>query len=228
MYSLKYDSVPDKEEAVECNLITILEINNYEFPPKIDYKVQIKYGINYKKDVITNKNINHQVLDKIIYPEVLLHTKPCFISSIDLYNVIREHIKNNINTKYAKITSDYDFCFTVKKIVPLIEPRKFTYYNIFALTKKARQKLHFGVEHYKEIEIFEMTHEQQNYKSYTPIGNLHAENEIELKEKIDCILDKLITVINEPLTLCPHCSGTGYIQEIKPIDHKDIMAEMGK
>ncbi|MFK5882928.1 MAG: hypothetical protein QM489_01155 [Candidatus Izemoplasma sp.] len=40
---------------------------------------------------------------------------PCEISSQDLYNIIRERVKQNINYENAAITSDYDFCFTVKR-----------------------------------------------------------------------------------------------------------------
>ena len=62
-----------------------------------------------------------------------------------------------------------------------------------------------------------MTHDRENYKSYTPVKAIFANTESELKEKIDALLENLIAVINEPLNFCEHCNGTGYTQEIKKI-----------
>jgi hypothetical protein len=64
-----------------------------------------------------------------------------------------------------------------------------------------------------------MTHDQSKYNNYTAIQPIYADNELELKNKIDEFLDSLITVINKPLSLCPYCKGTGYTEEITRIKH---------
>ncbi len=63
-----------------------------------------------------------------------------------------------------------------------------------------------------------MTHKQENYGGYTAIDELCANNENELKEKVDTWLKGVIDIINKPLTQCEHCNGTGYIDEIKKIE----------
>ena len=215
LYDFKSDKQPDITVEVKYDIDIVLNITNYEEPKKIDYNAIQRSSWNDETIKITDKDIKHQLLDKIIFPEILLPTRPCSISSINLYSIIRQHIRENINTKVAEITSDYAFCFAVKKIMALIEPRKFTYNNLFAPTKKGRAKIRFGVQEYKKIEIFEMTHTQENYKSYTPVKELFADSETELKGKIDNLLQKLITAINEPLEMCKHCKGTGYTKEIQ-------------
>lgn len=107
------------------------------------------------------------------------------------------------------------FVLLLKKLIPLIEPETVTYQNIFARTKRERNKIHTSVKKFEEKEIFAMTDEQQRYKGYPIIPEMCANNETELKEKIDTWLEGLIEIINKPLCQCPECKGTGYIGEIE-------------
>lgn len=216
LYELKYDTQKGGFRDVEnVEIQVVCEVSNFELPPEINYKTIQEKGWNKQEVKITNADVNHQMLDKLIIPEVMLHNYPCEISSIQLYHIIRQYIKDNIDTKYAKITSDYDFCFTVKKMIPLHSPKDFSYTNPFARTKKERSKVHYGVSEYKEVEVFSMTHDQKRYEGYTPISPIRANSQKELKEKIDKYLEDLIKYINEPLVECEHCNGTGWINEIK-------------
>jgi hypothetical protein len=213
LYSL-YEHKSNKQEPVlkdvKCEIDIVMEVENFKMPPKIDYNAIKKIDYSNREFRITNKNINHQLFDKLIFPEIMLHSRPCSISSHDLYCLVRQYIRENIDTKVAKITSDYDFCFTVQKVVPLIEPENVTYQNIFARTKKERNKIHYSVKSFKEFEIFNMTHDQSKYEDYRVIQPIFADNEEELKNKIDEFLQNLIEIINKPLELCPYCNGTGY------------------
>jgi hypothetical protein len=211
-----YEYKEDMQNAilvdVDCDIQIIMEVENFEVPPVINYKAIKRDSFSDKVFNITNKNIQHQLFDKIIFPEVMLHTRPCSISSQQLYCLVRQHIKENIDTKVARITSDYDFCFAVKKIIPLIEPQTVSYQNILARTKKERSKI--VTKTFKEIEIFEMTHDQIKYNNYTVINPIFANNETELKNKIDEFLNNLMEIINKPLQMCDKCGGSGYIEEI--------------
>lgn len=60
-----------------------------------------------------------------------------------------------------------------------------------------------------------MTYSPENYKGYSPIPEMYANSESELKEKVDKWLEGLIEIINKPLCQCPECRGTGYIGEIE-------------
>ena len=138
--------------------------------------------------------------------------KKSFYSKL-VYDITRQYIKENIDYKVAKITSDYDFCFTVVKIVRLIEPETVTYQNIFARTKKERSKIKFAINKFKDVEIFQMTHDQSKYNGYTSIPPIYGKSEADLKKNMDEWLNSIITQINKPLQLCEHCEGTGYKQE---------------
>jgi len=223
LYLYKRDEQEPILVDVEYEIQIVMEVDNFELPPVINYKAIKKESFSDKKFNITNTDIKHQLFDKMIFPEVMLHTRPCSISSQNLYSLVRQYIKDNIDTKVAKITSDYDFCFTVKKIIPLLEPETVSYTNIFAKTKKERNKIQYSTKSFKEIQIFEMTHAQSKYRDYTVIEPIHADNELELKNKIDEFLSNLIEIINKQMHLCPKCNGTGYIDEVKKINQKDLV-----
>ena len=151
----------------------------------------------------------------MIFPEILLSERPCKFTSKQMYDITRQYIIEHIDNSVAQITSNYDFCFEVKKLIPLIEPETITYQHIFARTKRERNKIHTRVKKYNEKTIFEMTNEQEHYKGYTVIPEMCANSEAELKEKVDTWLESLIEIINKPLCQCPHCQGTGYLDKIE-------------
>lgn len=217
-YSFKRDKLPFRLVEVEnVKIEVIMELDSFEMPNKIEYETirltgYCKNPYSYK---ITNADVEHQFLDKMIFPEIMLSSRPCKFTSKQMFDITRQYIKDNIDLSRAKITSDYDICFEVKKIVPLLTLKKITYQDIFARTKKERNKIHYETKEYKEVEIFSMTHNQQNYAGYTAIDAMYANSEDELKEKVDTWLKGVIDIINKPLESCPHCNGTGYIDEIK-------------
>jgi len=222
-----YEYKEDKQEPilvdVEHEIKIIMEVKNFELPSVINYKAIKKDFISDKEFEITNQDVKHQLFDKIIFPEIMLHTRPASLSSYQVYCLVRQYVKDNIDNKVARITSDYDFCFTVKKIIPLLEPETISYQNIFARTKRERSKIHYKTHSFKEVTIFEMTHAQSKYQGYTVINPIYADNELELKNKIDEFLYNLITIINRPLELCSNCNGTGYMGEIKKFNQKDVV-----
>jgi hypothetical protein len=217
LYEYKYDIAPTYFEDVPCNIQVVCEIDNYNFPPKLEYNAVHRVDWSDTKYTITNTEVQHQMLDKIIFPAVMLHERPCKFTSVQMYNITRQYILDHIDNSVAKITSNYDFCFTVKKLIPLIEPETITYHNIFARTKRERSKIHTTIKKFEEKEIFEMTHDQKRYDNYTVIPEVCANSEAELKEKVDTWLEGLMAAINEPLCQCPHCQGTGYVGEIKKL-----------
>ena len=223
LYTYKGDKAPNYFKDVPCDIQVVCEIDNYNFPPKFEYNAVQKFGWSEKQYTITNADVRHQKLDEIIFPSVLLCDRPCKFTSKQMYDITRQYILDHIDNSKAKITSNYDFCFTVKKLIPLIEPKTITYQNIFASTKRERNKIHTTVKKFNEVEIFEMTHDQRRYDNYTVIPEMHANSEAELKEKVDAWLEGLMEIINEPLCQCPHCQGTGYVGEVKKqgFDYKD-------
>ena len=93
----------------------------------------------------------------------------------------------------------------------MYEPETISYQKIFSKSKKEREKIYFKNIKIKEFLIFEMTHDQYKYKNNTIIKPIFADNEKDLKNKIDEFLETLIILINKPLKPCDCCKGSGYI-----------------
>ncbi len=158
-----------------------------------------------------DKIVHYGELDKILTPEFAIHTKPCALTAKQTYDIIRTFVKDNIDPKQSIITSDYDFCFTVKKKVALKPWVKNTE------VKKANGKSYRSpkfktqtVDH-KQVELFEMCHESKGYQSYTPIKGFSGSSLEDLVNTVKNYLQDLIDYINMPVAECQHCGGTGHV-----------------
>lgn len=212
LYELKSDAVEPTEEEKQFSLNVIAELDEIKEPIEIG-KIQKTKWMHEGVRILKSDESIQQLIDKIRFPDILYPSLPCELSSDQIYKLVREFIKDNINPKYAEITSDYDFCFTVKKKIPLSEPEKYTVdvnYNIFSKRKKKpKYETRFRTD--RSAEIFEMTPASSKYNNYTVISGLRANDHEELKEKLDLYLNDLIDYINSPVEDCPHCNGRGVI-----------------
>lgn len=135
----------------------------------------------------------------IITPPFAMHMKPCFIDSHSLYKIVRQHIKNNLDGRTARLNSDYDFCFSVDK---------------FILTKGQYHEtngayLNINKQKLKSFKIFDMA--PKPYQSYHVLKEIKGNNLEELDFKIKTFLDLIIKHINEPIVECECCNGVGFI-----------------
>lgn len=217
LYEYKYDREPDHFEDVQIEWDLVIDVENFEMPPKIEFTGIRKWNYESKPYVIKNDSIRHQALDEMIFPEVLLHNRPCSFTSKTVYNITRQYVLEHIDHSVAEITSNYDFCFEVKKIIPLHVPEKITYQNIFARTKRERNKIRTTIKEYNKHTVFEMTNAVDMYRGYTPIPAMFAENESALEKKMNEWLTGLMAEINRPLCECPHCSGKGIVGMIEKV-----------
>lgn len=222
-YNYEYQKREVNQEVDNLEIEVIMELENFNLPT-IEYKAYGATNMNAYWDGeynITNKGVRHQLIDKMMFPDILLPERPCKFTSKQMYDITRAYIKDNINNKYATISSDYNFCFKVEKKIKKYTPEEVTYYNIFARTKKQRNTPHKKTVKYRNETIFRMTNSVAKYNEYPIIEEMTAKNETELKEKVDTWLSELIEKINEPLVECPHCNGLGVINEIKEISCND-------
>jgi hypothetical protein len=150
-------------------------------------------------------------LEQMLVPEFAIHKRPCSISSKITYSIVRQYVKDNLNSSVALITSDYKFCFTVKKKVK-IKP-----YELRSEQKKSNGRSYAkprisskNVDH-KQIEVFAMTHAGENYKGYIPIKGFKGESINDLIENVKLYLDELMQHINSDVSECEHCSGYGHV-----------------
>lgn len=211
LYHLIHDTTEPQEVEVEVKFNILCKVANIPDYESFSYATPKERSFGSKEIVmLTEYNIKHQVIDEILFPDLLLATKPCRLSSKETYGIIRQFVKSNINPQYAEITSDYDFCFTVEKRIPLAKPYK---------TSREDKNKKGGSYHPPRITetlhvvrkkvIFEMTNDKDKYNGYTPIAGFIGENQSDLKNNIDCYLKELINYINAPIIECPHCQGMG-------------------
>lgn len=196
LYEPKYELTEEGRESIDFQCIILAEEENFKI---------------VRQDFVPV----YSLLDQIAVNPVLLPIKPCSISSAQLYPMVRSYIKTHLNGKYAKITSDYDFCFTVQKIIPFSKPVP---YKATGETGKGRWKKKWEEIRYntdKKIIIFEMA--PKPYNSYPVINPIHGENYEDLQNKIEEYCKELIEEINTPLKECTHCNGSGVIlnEEVK-------------
>ncbi len=109
----------------------------------------------------------------------MLPMKPSALSSEDSYKIIRAYIKEKIDGRYAEITSDYDFCFTVKKKIKLTTPYTETFSPIFGKGKSRKELISN-----RSVQIFEMTDDVKKYNGYTPIKGFVGKDHADLKKNI--------------------------------------------
>lgn len=121
-------------------------------------------------------------LTALLVPGFLLPNTKCELSGDNLYKIIRHRIRCDINGSYARMSSDYDFCLEVKRVVKGL---------------KASNAL------------LEMTPPGNKYKGYTVLKGISAPNFETLVKYLDSYLTDLMEHINKPGELCPHCKGVG-------------------
>jgi len=192
------------EIVQRIDLDDVIDFKGFSYPVKRD-------GIWDKKTTpVTDKDVSHQLLDRILFPEIVLASRPCKLSSRDSYDIVRCHVQNNIDPKYAKITSDYDFCFAVEKLLRYHEPIQYQYDANWA-KKRARPKMVTSYRQHRTMKVFEMTWSPENYKGYSPIQGFQGDSHEDLHANIEAYLTALIHEINKPIMDCPTCKGSGVI-----------------
>jgi hypothetical protein len=207
LYERKADKVDGGFKNIEFTLEVILTLDHEIKEPQLAYDIFTKHANKPNSKITWSDVKKNSFIPSIALPEVVRHEVECSLTSKQVYDIARAHIKANINPVYAKITSDYDFCFSVKKNITLQTPYNTTVLtNLFGKGKPKEKSMFVNT---REVTIFEMTHAQENYKGYTAIKCIKGENLEDLANKLDGLLHDLIEKINKPLIECAHCNGYG-------------------
>lgn len=199
-----YTRVYAQEETEEILKVNWNLIDTVEFiePPKhFNFKIDTSA---YKKEITEP---NTPLINQIIVPNLLIHETECYLSSHEMYQIVRKHIKENIDLNVAAITSDYDFCFEVCKLIELWKPEEFRS-NLNEFTKK-KPKYETRYRNSRKVIAFSMTYSPKKYEGYPVIPEFRGDSWEDLREKVQDYLDKIMKGINEPLRDCPHCKGMG-------------------
>jgi hypothetical protein len=222
LYVPAWDETPQPDMIIDFEYKLILETDELPDSRVLDWDISGR-GVTRK---VKTSDLDYQVLDKIRFPRIYYETHcPVMLPSPILYNIIRTHIKNNIDPTKAFIKSDYDFCFTVNKRISLEEPKNIKE-QIMKRNGKSYNPPKFVdkfIKYADDVKVFEMTSEKDKYSKYPVLPSLYAESVSLIEEKVNNILNELMAFINAPLTVCAHCKGSGVIHEIKLIDLNELI-----
>lgn len=222
LYEAVSDPQPDILADVEFKIESIIEMDHEaKEETKFSYPV---YRTKWTSDGltnITNERLRLRLIDEITVPSIYKGERPCKLSSKETYQIIRQHVIQHLDRKVAAITSDFDFCFTVKKNITLAVPEKFqvnvnlwdNINRIGTKRKKKPAKYEDRYRHTRQVEVFEMTSEEDKYKGYTPIPGIEGVDTEDIKRKMDAYLADLMDFLNEPVQECEHCKGLGVVFE---------------
>lgn len=201
---LLYQYVSDRVESVVPVEFEVVELANVDLVPGL---VPFSYEVG-RVFKVTEKDVKYPVLTQITVPTLLHPATPCSLSSKDTYDIIRHHVKQNINLDVAEISSDYDFGFAVTKLIERHEPEKYTV-NVNQFHKRRQPKYETRYRKDRGVKVLAIASAPRD--GYTVVEGFSASNQAELAEVIDKYLQNLMVMINEPLADCPHCKGMGVI-----------------
>lgn len=213
-------------ERLNINFFDDCDLDNeddFEHPLRRFYETQFKVTnkeieVEFSINKIATKNSNWEfyslpkhlegkitstLLSEILIHPDLLQDEDCFISSPNLFTLTRNYIKSNIDSRYAIITSNFDFCFTVQKVIKLSVPKE------VIIKEKKKNKVSYIND--RKVICFEMC--PKAYNNYTIIKPIKASSYEQLDKKIDEFLQETINMINEPLIECKHCCGLGVVYD---------------
>jgi hypothetical protein len=178
-------------------------------------KADVRKGFSF---VQTRWAVKYSIEDEITTHPGLLQDKPCKLSSEESYKIIRSHVKREIDHDHAVITSDYDFCFTVEKVIPLYEqvPYQVDINNgNLGQKRKRKPKIVTRYRVNRKAKIYEISPVDSRtgkpYGSYPKCPEFTGMNAEDLERNIQQYLSDLMADINKPLSDCPHCRGTGVV-----------------
>jgi len=216
LYEPMCEVIPAQIIPVEVELTLIRELDVGDYSKPAEMKVQMRDG-NFggkTQTVDLSRIASISEIETLLTPEFMQHTRPCSLTSEQVYKIVREHIIQNINGKVARVDSNYDFCFSVVKRVQ-VKPyvTKKESYTRGGNSYKPPRFVDKTVDS-KDFNIFEMTWKgykgNEGYPGHTCIEGWSADNLQELYDNMQRYLTELMQVINEPAKECQHCNGTGY------------------
>ena len=197
LYTYKYDMQDEGYESIDFTIETIYKRKDFEFLP--------------------NKfNANVDLLTQIEFPEEAYQDKPCQLSSEQVYALIRERVKRDIDNKVAKIKSDYDFHFEVVRKVNLDESYSYQYdANNSSTDKRRKPKWVNRMVTEKEVCILNLKRKSSDSsygKECQLAPSITGENYEDLTKKVEYYLEELMNQINIKYCECPQCKGWGVVE----------------
>lgn len=216
-YDVVYKTIPETKDEVIITKEIVCKIDDIEKTKGFSFTIKNPTYPNSQPAIqITESKAIHQLVDTIIFPKPALALRPTKLSSVDSYEIIRNHINDNIDPKYAEVTSNYEFCLTVTKKIPLSETIEYTYddnFTIFGRKKKPKFKKGYRTERKQVVYECAPVRDGKVYSGYSKCIEFQGDSYEDLVKNINTYLERIMKEINEPLIDCPKCKGQGVITD---------------
>jgi hypothetical protein len=213
LYEYKYDTIPAHYEPFKIDTEFLGQLDIKDAHSFSDMSVTV-YRSSYKSEGDNTFTISSVAsfseFERMLCPEFALPLRPCKLTSKVTFDIVRRFVNDNINSRVAVVTSDYDFCFTVEKkiaIKPFERKRE-----ILNKRGKSYSPPRFNTQSitYTSRKVFEMTSEERKYGDYTPIKGFSGDSISDLVQNVKTFLEELMDEINAPVAQCSCCNGTGH------------------
>lgn len=230
LYRLVTEKVNRGRKVQDCTFTRLGEIvwSNLEKPEEFSFKLakesswsgdsaerSLEIKDIFSSNIWAESFIQVADIQRAMTPSFAWHLGPCTLPSHIFYRVVRAWVKENLNGKYATITSDYDFVFEVKKILPC-KPHEVKYTRPFGRTKRERSKVYVQLEKDRKVSVFHITHKQKVHGTEYGakiLPDIAGTSLNDLLENIKAYLDETMAMINAPLQICSHCDGSGITED---------------
>lgn len=203
LYERKYDVEPGGYEEMPFEIDTIYKKDDFEW-------VKTRYQGNPSL-----------ILQIEVHPDILQEF-PQSLSSEQMYGIIRDYVKANINNLVAHISSDYDFHFEVQRKILIAEPYSYDVNTNAAIKRRKPNWVKKWVNSKSETVLnLKRRPGDSSYGTSCQLAPaMYGLNSLDLENKVNEYLQNLMTEINREYQECPHCKGWGVIEVKK--DEKDI------
>jgi hypothetical protein len=207
LYKEVYDVKPEQLEDIKFYLNVIAKYDCDLIEPNDVSTFNYTRFVNGSFIKVTHNNVEYLLINELTTPDLYIDNTPCCLSAKASYDIIRFHIKQNIDNTWATLT-DYDFCLRVEKNINLQSTQTYQV-NESVYNKRKKPKTVTKYRDKRRVTIYEVCPSPRD--GYTIVTPFKGNSLQDLKNNIDTYLTSLITEINKPLVDCPHCKGLGVI-----------------
>jgi len=193
LYNYKYDIVEGELEPLKFEL-NIIAVRDKSF--------------EIHDNEINGSKVSYGLLDEIEVNPMLLHEKPCKLSGKRMYDIVREHLKLTVDTKYAELDIGYNWRIKVSKRVKIATPYT-TRINVNSGDRRRKARWIETLHNEKLIQVLNFE-ESSSVKCYPP--EMSGKDIYDLQDKLNKYLNDLTEMINTPYKECPHCNGYGVLE----------------
>ena len=186
LYELKFDKIEKDLVEVDFNLEILSEEENFSVE-----KAKYPYTTTLITSLTTHPALHSE--------------RPCTISGAELYKILRKEIQIKLDRNYAKISSDYDFCLGVEKIIPQEKQS----YQVDVGKRRPKYETRYTTS--RSVKVLELCPTPRD--GYEVVKPILGENQKDLESKVEKYISNIIEELNKPLINCECCKGMGVIDK---------------